>query len=53
MKRPIRLALLTALLLLLNTGVQAQRRNALYNEYIRQYAPLAAEQMRQYSFKCP
>ena len=48
MKRPIRLALLTALLLLLTTGVQAQRRNALYNEYIRQYAPLAVEQMRQY-----
>ena len=30
------------------TTVQAQRRNARYNEYIKQYAPLAVEQMQRH-----
>ena len=29
-------------------ALHAQRRNALYNQYIKQYAPLAVEQMQQY-----
>ena len=29
-------------------SAQAQRRNSRYNDYIRQYAPLAVEQMKRY-----
>lgn len=35
-------------LLFLSAVVCAQTRNSRYNEYIRQYAPLAVEQMKQY-----
>ncbi len=34
--------------LLVSCVLQAQRRNATYNAYIKQYAPLAVEQMKQY-----
>ncbi|MDR0962949.1 MAG: glucosaminidase domain-containing protein [Mediterranea sp.] len=33
---------------LLSVSLSAQRRNSLYNDYIRQYAPLAVAQMRQH-----
>lgn len=36
------------LLLLVAEGAQAQRRNSRYNEYIRQYAPLAVDQMQRH-----
>ena len=41
---------LTAIIafLLISVAVQAQRRNSRYNEYIKQYAPLAVEQMREH-----
>lgn len=32
----------------LSVSAHAQRRNARYNEYIKQYAPLAVEQMQQH-----
>lgn len=45
MRRILRVAaLMTVLFTVL--PVQAQRRNARYNEYIKQYAPLAVEQMK-------
>ena len=47
MKQTYRLLVWAALLLWL-VPVQAQRRNARYNEYIRKYAPLAVEQMKKY-----
>lgn len=47
MKLIFRLTAITALLLV-SVCMQAQRRNARYNEYIKQYAPLAVEQMQQH-----
>lgn len=47
MKHSIRLAVCLCCLLL-TCAVQAQRRNAAYNAYIKQYAPLAVEQMKQH-----
>lgn len=46
--KPISRTVALVALLLMTIAVQAQRRNAHYNEYIRQYAPLAVEQMRKY-----
>ena len=40
--------LLLALLVCLTAPAPAQRRNALYNDYIKQYAPLAITQMQKY-----
>ncbi len=48
MKRTYRLAIAVAFLFAFALTVQAQRKNARYNEYIKQYAPLAVEQMQQY-----
>lgn len=45
MKRIFRLTAIIAFLFISITTVQAQRRNARYNEYIKQYAPLAVEQI--------
>ncbi|MBQ8501408.1 MAG: glucosaminidase domain-containing protein [Bacteroides sp.] len=39
---------ITSLFLLFALSLQAQRRNSRYTEYIKQYAPLAVEQMQQY-----
>ena len=47
MKPIFRLTAIVALLLI-SVAVQAQRRNSRYNEYIKQYAPLAVEQMREH-----
>ena len=47
MKRILRLTAIIALLFL-TVSVYAQRRNTAYNEYIKQYAPLAVEQMKQH-----
>lgn len=47
MKLIFRLTAIIALLLA-SMCMQAQRRNARYNEYIKQYAPLAVEQMQQH-----
>lgn len=46
MKQILRLTVIVAFLLVAVSAAQAQRRNASYNEYIKQYAPLAVEQMR-------
>ena len=46
MKRTLRLTAIIAFLFISVAAVQAQRRNARYNEYIKQYAPLAVEQMK-------
>ncbi len=43
-----RYLLVLAAMLLMLAPLHAQRRNSRYSEYIRQYAPLAVEQMRQY-----
>ena len=48
MKRIFRLTAIIAFLFISITTVQAQRRNARYNEYIKQYAPLAVEQMQRH-----
>ena len=48
MYRPIRIASLALCLLAAVSVAQAQRRNSRYNDYIRQYAPLAVEQMKGY-----
>lgn len=45
MKRILRLTAIVAFLFL-TVSVYAQRRNTAYNEYIKQYAPLAVEQMK-------
>ena len=37
-----------AAFILLMLPIQAQRRNSLYNNYIKEYAPLAVEQMNKY-----
>ena len=50
MKPIFRLTAIVALLLI-SVAVQAQRRNSRYNEYIKQYAPLAVEQMREQPFR--
>lgn len=47
MKPIFRLTAIIALLLIC-VAVQAQRRNSRYNEYIKQYAPLAVEQMKEH-----
>lgn len=47
MKQFIRLAF-CAFFILLSGTVYAQRRNAAYNAYIKQYAPLAVEQMKEH-----
>lgn len=47
MKPIFRLAAIIALLLV-SVATQAQRRNSRYNEYIKQYAPLAVEQMKEH-----
>lgn len=47
MKRIFRLAAILAILFI-SVAAQAQRRNARYNEYIKQYAPLAIEQMQEH-----
>ena len=47
MKPIFRLTAIIALLLV-SVTVQAQRRNSRYNEYIKRYAPLAVEQMKEY-----
>ena len=36
------------LMALLAVSLQAQRRNSRYNSYIKEYAPLAVEQMKKY-----
>lgn len=48
MKRIFRLTAIIAFLFISITTVQAQHRNARYNEYIKQYAPLAVEQMQRH-----
>lgn len=48
MKQILRRSLWVALLILSALAVQAQRRNTYYNEYIKQYAPMAIEQMQQH-----
>lgn len=49
MKQTIRTGfLLVWLLCCVSVGAQAQRRNAAYNKYIKEYAPLAIEQMNKY-----
>lgn len=47
MKPIFRLTAIIALLLV-SVATQAQRRNSRYNEYIKQYAPLAVEQMKEH-----
>lgn len=49
MKQIIRTGIFFVLLLgCVSMGAQAQRRNAAYNKYIKEYAPLAIEQMNKY-----
>lgn len=48
MNRLSLLSLCCCLFLLLAPSARAQRRNARYQEYIRQYAPMAVEQMQRY-----
>ncbi|MDO4165498.1 MAG: glucosaminidase domain-containing protein [Bacteroides sp.] len=47
MKRILRL-FFVLIFIFLSVGVQAQRRNSYYNAYIKQYAPLAVDQMKRY-----
>ena len=47
MKYTFRMLALAAVLLLI-LPAHAQRRNARYNEYIKEYAPLAVEQMKRH-----
>ena len=49
MKQSIRTSIIL-LLLAFGVGIQvsAQRRNTLYNKYIKEYAPMAVEQMKKY-----
>ena len=48
MNRNLKIIPLFLCLLACVLTAQAQRRNSRYNEYIRQYAPLAVEQMKRY-----
>ncbi len=48
MRYNTRFALLLLMLLTSFSGVLAGRRNSAYNEYIKQYAPLAVEQMKRH-----
>lgn len=48
MKNNIFVGAFTALLLMLSLHASAQRRNTVYNNYIRDYADLAVDQMKRY-----